>query len=165
MSIAKCLPDVVDYCLQVCPLCNRANRIVVKGVFVSDGKRELYPDIGYSFCNCKSIFYTNYENIKIHTHAGFQHYKKPLEELKRTFDALPSGNQIEIVMPDPFFCEWGGDPYTFYHWNPRFNHVLFDMEKFCEDAEEIGFEVLSAKRQMDLQSENQKTMEIVLRKP
>ena len=165
MSIAQSLPEVVPFFMQACPLCGRENRMVVKGVYIKDDKAEIYPDMGYSFCNCKSIFYTNYENIKVHTHAGFHLYEKPLEELKRTFEALPSGGTIELVMPDPFFCEWGNNPYTFEHWNPRVNHVLFDMEQFCGDAKEIGFELISAERQMDLDSKAPKTMEIILRKP
>ena len=138
--------------------------MVVKGVYIKDGKRELYPDIGYSFCNCKSIFYTNYENIKIKTHAGFQYYEKPLVELKNAYESIPSGNEIRLIMPDPFFVEWAQDPYSFEYWNPRLYHVLFDMEQFCDDAREIGFEVVSSKRQFNLESESPKTMEIILRK-
>ena len=165
MSIAKRLPDVDPLFMQKCPFCGRENRIVVKGVYKKGDNHELYPDIGYSFCNCKAVFYTNYENVKVKTHAGFQHYEHPLEELRNTFEALPSGNVLKFNMPDPFFCEWENNPYTFEHWNPRFNHVLFDMLGFCEEAELVGFEVVSARREFNINSENPKTMEIILRKP
>ena len=165
MSVAKLLPNLHPRSTQNCPLCGRSNRIVLKGVFIQDGKRELYPDIGYSFCNCKAIFYTDYSNIKIKTHSGPQYYEKPLEEIKNIYESTPSGNQIEFIMPDPFFCEWGQDPYTFEHWNPRLNHVLFDMTQFCEDCKEIGFEIVSADRDFDVHSKTPKTMRIVLRKP
>ena len=165
MAIAKELPELSQLVMQACPLCGRSNRIVIKGIFIQGNKRELYPDMGYSFCNCKSIFYTNYENVKIRTHSGFQHYEKPLEELKNMFYEVPSGRVLKFNMPDPFFCDWGGNPYDFEHWDIRFNHVLFDMDQFCQDAEEIGFEVVSAKREFDVHSQNPKTMEITLRKP
>lgn len=165
MAIAKQLQEIDPFCMQECPLCGRSNRIVVKGVHKNGDRVELYPDIGYSFCNCKSIFYTNYENVKIKTHSGFQYYEKPLEELKNVFEMSPNGKILTFNMPDPFFCEWGNDPYTFEHWNPRLNHVLFDMEQFCEEAKEVGFEVISAKRQFDVHSEYPRTMEIILRKP
>jgi len=165
MAIAKELPIVVPFFMQECPLCGRSNRMVVKGVYIKDDKVELYPDIGYSFCNCKSIFYTNYENIKVKTHIGFQYYEKPYEEMRNVYESLPSGNTLKFNMPDPFFCEWGNNPYEFEHWNPRMNHILFDMGQFCEDAKEIGFEVMSARRVFDVDSEYPKTMEIVLRKP
>ena len=165
MSIAQSLPNIDPFFIQNCPLCGRSNRIVVKGIYVNDGNHELYPDIGYSFCNCKCIFYTNYENIKISTHSGIEHYEHPLKELRNIFQAMLSENILKLNPPDPFFCEWGNNPYTFEHWNPRFNHVLFDMHQLCEEAKEIGFEVVSAKRNFDLDSKHPKTMEIILRKP
>ena len=165
MSIAQSLPNVEPFFMQICPLCGRDNRIVVKGVYTRDGKREIYPDIGYSFCNCKNIFYTNFENVKDFRAPSFQNFEKPLDELCRMFDSLPSGDFMIIVMPDPFFCAWDIDPYMFEHWNPRVNHVIWDMEGFCEEAENAGFEIIKAKRQFDVNSGNPKTMEIVLRKP
>ena len=165
MAIAKSLPKIDSILMQKCPLCERMNRIVVKGICRNGNNLETYPDMGYSFCNCKAIFYTNYENVKIHTHFGFQHFEHPLKELKNIYDFSPSGKEMTFIMPDPFFCEWGNNPYTFEHWNIRFNHALFDMDQFCEDAKEIGFEVISAKRQFDVNSEDKKTMEIILRKP
>jgi hypothetical protein len=139
--------------------------MVVQGVYNVGTKSDRHPDMGYSFCNCKNIFYTDYSNIKVKTHSGFQYCEKPLEELKNVFEMSPSGKVLTFNMPDPFFCEWGQDPYAFEHWNPRLNHVLFDMYQFCEDAEEIGFEVVSFRREFDVQSKYPKTMEIVLRKP
>lgn len=165
MAIAKDLGVVDPRFIQACPFCGRMNRMVVKGVCIIGNKRELHPDIGYSFCNCKSVFYTNYENVKVKTHSGIQHYEHPLKELKNIFDSTPAGNSITITMPDPFFCEWGNDPYTFEHWNPRFNHVLFDMDQLCEDAQEIGFELISKRREFNLDANEPKTMEIILRKP
>ena len=141
------------------------NRMVVKGVYKDGDKLETYPDIGYSFCNCKSIFYTNYENIKIKTHSGIQHYEHPLKELRNIFNSLPSGNHLKLQIPDPFFVEWANNPYTFEHFNPRFNHVLFDMHQLCEDAKEIGFNVVSFRREFNVHSEHPKTMEIILSKP
>jgi len=139
--------------------------MVVKGVYKKGDNLELYPDIGYSFCNCKSIFYTRYENITVKTHSGFQYYKKPYDEMRNIFNSLPSGNTLKFRMPDPFFCEWGNNPYTFEYWNPRFVHILFDMDQLCEDLKSVGFEIISARREFDVNSEYPKTMEIEIRKP
>src|SRR3990167_4604393 len=81
VSVAKQLPEIEPFFMQDCPLCGRANRMVIKGACRYDGKIELYPDIGYSFCNCKNIFYTRYENIKEHDAGSFQNCPKPLEKL------------------------------------------------------------------------------------
>ena len=165
MSVSQSLPKVDPMFKQACPFCGRMNRMVVKGVYRKGDRHELYPDIGYSFCNCKCVFYTDYDNVKIKTHSGIEHYEHPLIELKNVFNSLPAGSTLTLQIPDPFFVEWGNDPYTFEHWNPRFNHVLFDMDHLCAEAEAIGFEVLSHRREFDVNAEKPKTMEILLRKP
>ena len=164
MSIAKSLPEVHKFFMQQCPLCGRLNRMVVKGVYIYDNNREIYPDIGYSFCNCKCIFYTNYENIDKTKTPAFERYKNPLKELKKVFDSLVPGTVIEMILPDVFFCDWGQNPYEFEHWNPRANYILWDMGQFCEEAESIGFEIVSANHEFDVQSNNHKTMKILLKK-
>lgn len=164
MSIAQSLSTVDPFFMQPCPLCGRLNRMVVKGVYVKGDKVELYPDMGYSYCNCKSIFYTKLENI-VQQNVGFQNYKEPLRELERVFEAIPSGDTILIVAPDPFFCEWGQDPYSFHHWDPRKNFILWDMESLCDEARAIGYEVIYAVRDMDVQSKTPQHMKITLRKP
>lgn len=165
MSIAKQLPEIAPFFMQDCPLCGRSNRMVVKGVYRCDGKTEQYPDIGYSFCNCKCIFYTRFENIKEYDSRSFQNSPKPLEKLTEMFLEMGSGQSLLIRMPDPFFVDWGQDPYEFLHWNPRLNHILWDMDQFCLEAKMIGFEVVKAERDFNVQTESPQTMEILLRKP
>lgn len=170
MSVAKQLSEVNSFFMQDCPLCGRSNRMVVKGVcrYTDDGKnlkQELYPDIGYSFCNCRNIFYTRFENVKEHNDLSFQTMEFPLVKLAELYGSMESGQNLLIRMPDPFFCDWGQDPYEFLHWNPRRNHILFDMDEFCEEAKEIGFEVVKAERDFSVGTENPQTMEILLRKP
>ena len=130
MSVAKQLPEIEPFFMQDCPLCGRSNRMVVKGVCRYDDKTELYPDIGYSFCNCKNIFYTRFENIKEHDCESFQTMYEPLKKLDYLFRNMEIGQCLLIRMPDPYFCDWGQDPYEFLHWNPRRNHILFDKIHF-----------------------------------
>lgn len=115
--------------MQRCPLCDRNNRMVVKGVYLRDGKRELYPDMGYSFCNCKDIFYTRKENI--------------IEPVKQE----PS----LISQPDPFFCQWDLDPYDF-HWDIRKWEILWDMHSLVEELKRTGHEVIDYWRDFDVAS-------------
>ena len=168
MSIAQALSPVVSFFMQECPLCGRSNKMVVQGIYrekPEDNTFQKYPDIGYSFCNCKNIFYTNFENVKDFKVPGFNNFEKPLDELRRVYTSMPKGDFLIIVMPDPFFCEWDTDPYKFEHWNPRKNYIIWDMDVFCEEAVNVGFEIINTKRQFDVQSANPKTMEIVLKKP
>jgi len=131
MSIAKCLPDVVPFFMQDCPLCGRSNRMVVQGQYIHNGKTQLYPDIGYSFCNCKAIFYTRKENVT-----------DPIN-----YD--PDQNGI-ITLPDPFFA-WP-NPYDFQYWNPRKYEILWDMYALCENLDEQGINVVSVERDFDVNS-------------
>lgn len=108
MSVAKQLPEIEPFFMQDCPLCGRSNRMVVKGVsrYTDDGKtwhKELYPDIGYSFCNCKCIFYTRFENVKERDDLSFQTMENPLAKLGELYLSMESGQNLLIRMPDVFF--------------------------------------------------------------
>lgn len=52
--------------LQNCPLCGESQPIYIKGT-VRDLEDHLVsavvPDKGYSFCNCKNVWFTNWKNI------------------------------------------------------------------------------------------------------
>lgn len=136
MAIAKRLPDVDPRFMQRCPLCDRNNRMVVHGVYRHEGKVQLYPDIGYSFCNCRDIFY-----------CDKQYCTEPDTSWR------DEGDFTYISKPDPFFCDWGNNPHTtFLHWNPRKFNILWDMHRFVEFLEERGYTVLEAKRDFDTNS-------------
>lgn len=134
MSIAQSLPEVDPFFIQKCPMCEKMNRMVVKGVYMDNGKRELYPDMGYSFCNCHAIFYTRLEN------------------LTEDYVLIPEGKDIIIKQPDPFFCDWQQDPYDWKHWNPRKYPILWDMHALVDFLPEVGIEVKDFYRDFDLQS-------------
>ena len=131
MAIAKCLDDVDARFMQECPLCQRSNRIVMKGVFKVVDKTELHPDMGYSFCNCRAIFYTRKENVLNPAPKG------------------PDENGI-ITKPDPFFA-WP-DPYQFYGWDVRRYEILWDMDSLCQKLEEDGYVVEWAMRDFNVHS-------------
>lgn len=132
MSIAKSLPDVHPSFIQDCPLCGRANRVVVKGTYKLGDKLELHPDMGYSFCNCKAIFYTRPENVL--EPASYE----------------PDENGV-ITLPDPFFA-WP-NPYDFHYWDVRKYGIIWDITSLCEHLESKGYEILSSERDFDVYSE------------
>ena len=164
MSVAKQLPEIEPFFMQDCPLCGRSNRMVVKGVCRYDGKAEQYPDIGYSFCNCKNIFYTRFENVKSES-GSFQSKKDPILELQTKYGEMGRDQSLLIIMPDPYFVDWGQNPYEFLHWDPRENNIIWDMDQFCEEAKAVGFEIVKAERDFEVGTENPQTMRILLRKP
>lgn len=128
MAVAKELVEVDARFIQQCPLCKRQNRIVMHGLH--DGTNK-HPDMGYSFCNCKNIFYTKPENLR--------------DEVTPKPDT--SG---VITYPDPFFA-WP-DPYEFKFWDVRRYRILWSMEGMCEQLSEDGYEVLDARRDFDVHS-------------
>jgi|GEM_PF-6518572 len=131
MSIAQELPEVHPFFIQKCPFCDRNNRMVVKGLYVLGSKVEQYPDMGYSFCNCRAIFYTRPENLT--EPVGY----------------IPD-EQGNLSLPDPFFA-WP-NPYDFLHWNVRRYEIIWDMYSLCEYLMEQGYQVLSARRDFNLNS-------------
>ena len=140
--------------------------MVVQGMYRSPSNPgQIQPDMGYSFCNCKNVFYTNYDNLNTEFRNQHPCIKNPLTELRKQYDELKIGYCLSQVLPDPFFVEWGKDPHTFLHWDVRHYHIIWDMEQYCKEAREIGFEVVSAERNFDIDSENQQTFRVHLRKP
>lgn len=92
MSANKQLPLTVKYAIQNCPLCGRANLMVAYGlVSIDDQTMTKTPDQGYSFCNCKNIWYTNWKNINqtdyYDEHYSQLHYRERYRvELRRLFN-------------------------------------------------------------------------------
>src|SRR3990167_10407166 len=151
MSIAQCLPEINSFFMQDCPLCGRSNRMVVQCVYRSERNLgQVHPDMGYSFCNCKNIFYTDYDNVAIGKDGKKLDVYDRIKDIKESFDKLNPGWRIRFVTPDPYFCEWGQDPHTFLHWNPRKFHVLWDMEQFIEEIKSIGINIESCRREFEV---------------
>ena len=58
------LNTVLPWSKQVCPLCGEEKILIANGITLSEeDKMEFFPDRGYSFCNCKSIWFTDWANI------------------------------------------------------------------------------------------------------
>lgn len=131
MAIAKELEELHPRSMQDCPLCGRSNRIVMYGIYVYGNKAQKHPDMGYSFCNCKAIFYTRPENVLT--------------------PVLPEPDENGMITyPDPFFA-WP-NPYEFLFWDVRKYEILWDMGSLCDHLTEGGFEILSFKREFDVNS-------------
>lgn len=66
MSTITKLPKIVPWSKQKCPLCNEDKLVIALGMSISLEKEEVsyFPDMGYSFCNCKSIWFTDWSNIR-----------------------------------------------------------------------------------------------------
>lgn len=52
---------------QSCPLCGESQTIMMRGktADIEDGAYEVVGDRGYSFCNCRNIFFTDWSNINL----------------------------------------------------------------------------------------------------
>jgi len=163
MSVAKELPPVHPFFMQKCPLCGAMQRMLIRGVYVENGKSMMYPDMGYSFCNCKNIFFTKWENITDKNGASLNTYEDPIGELHRLFESYPSMKTFNITMRDPYFVNWT-KPQEFTGFNPRVNFTLWDMDTFIDECIKVGFEVRDYKRDMDVASKTPECYKIDLRK-
>lgn len=162
MSIAKALPQVDPFFMQPCPLCGTLHRMLIRGNHVDGEKWSRFPDMGYSFCNCKSIFYTKWENIT--TPIGWNSVKAPLYELGHLLSTMRSGDEHTISMLDPYFIEWK-KPHEMRHWECRKIFILWDMDEFVDVCKNIGFEVPLAYRDMDVATSTPQHFHVTVRKP
>jgi len=244
MSVIKELPKFEHYCLQDCPLCGRPNQMVVCGlVSINPTDTAKVPDKGYSFCNCKNIWYTNWTNIEqaeyfreeyisghcferhetewknfwkkyspvlkehgnggkklldigcitdylvdeakkegyevtgtdldMHEHSNsrfivgdfdiieieekfdvifanhvFEHFHYPLRAMKRCYEMLEPEGILFVSMPDPFQVPWERSE-RWASWSLHQHYIMWDMDSFCDEMEELGFTTLLKKRNLD----------------
>lgn len=219
---------------QACPFCGTLQDVIVYGHEVKDQRLHIDKDRGYSFCNCKNIFYTDWKNMEqelyeqidysnkykgvehhllkyiefyepymkpligkkflemgtvnecildraqelgfdaygsdfserpskhkfiwgdwekidlspyynkfgfiIASHI-FEHFKDPLFFLRQTYQFLEDGGRILIAMPDPFFIDWK-NPYLWGHWHIKEHHIMWDMDTWAKEMEDVGFKIL-----------------------
>lgn len=163
MSAAKSLPPVDPFFMQECPLCGSLQRMMIRGLYVEKEKGQLYPDMGYSFCNCRNIFFTKWENVT-RGDDGFNSCKDPIAKLKEIYESSQAGQTIVITMRDPYFCIWTR-PHEYTGFNPRVNYILWDMDSFSDECVKAGFELISKTRDMDVESKTPECYHITLRKP
>lgn len=116
-------------------------------------KWMLFPDIGYSFCNCRNIFYTSHIQVN-----------NPIEELKSRFDELDISNEYHITVPDPYFVKWNENPYDFKYWKPREHFVIWDIDSLCEVIEECGYKIIGRNREFGVDAKLPQTSTIIFGK-
>jgi len=123
--------------LMRCPLCQNQHPIFVRGI-VRDLENESMDtciDRGYAFCNCRNIFYTDWDNIdqRIYDQAYFDKYqfndsKKVYGEyVKKYFPIITEHKDIKK------FCEIGA-----------INNTLLDFGKDKLGWETIRLDINSA---------------------
>ncbi len=90
MSTDQRASEIIYWCKQECPFCHEDKIVIANGLIRSGEKIELYPDRGYSFCNCKNIWFTDWSNIDLpyynqsiieKEHKDSKDYKKGCKEI------------------------------------------------------------------------------------
>jgi len=142
MSTKQKLDKPEDWCLQICPICGRSNYMVIRGDREIGNRHEIYPDMGYSFCNCNNIFYTRSSE-----------YDNPVDMLKELYHTLPEGKDYQFILPDSYFINWD-NIYEFKHWKLREIPIIWDIDSFCALAEKLGFTIKYRERVFDVSSKD-----------
>lgn len=88
---------VPERALQTCPLCGEPHVAIMRGL-VGDledySKKQVCMDRGYSFCNCRNIFYTKWSNIDKTIYDKSYYDKYDSENLKAIAE-----KEIERLLP------------------------------------------------------------------
>lgn len=97
--------------LQKCPYCKQEQPILVRGVVYNpeNWEKHIIHDRGYSFCNCKNIFYTEWRNIdqRIYDLSYKERYGEPARTALKVYSKkyFPLLNKLN---PDiKTFCDLG----------------------------------------------------------
>lgn len=161
MSYAKTLTKADPFFMQKCPLCGESQRMMIRGNWVDENQKwHRFPDMGYSFCNCRNIFFTKWENV-IERDTTWNNCENPLGRLKYEFQSSPK--EFTISMLDPYFINWLC-PHEMWHWQCRKVYILWDMDSWVEECKKVGFEVLEAKRDMDIDTKTPQHFHVTVRK-
>lgn len=84
------LKDIPQKALQTCPLCGQFQTIMVRGLVpdIESNELKIAYDKGYSFCNCRNIFFTAWSNIDqtIYDSSYYAKYKTDLVKEIATFE-------------------------------------------------------------------------------
>ena len=144
MSVENQLQPVKEFFMQPCPLCGTKQPMMIRGLWVEGNEKRLYPDMGYSFCNCKDVFFTKWENITEQTEF-LNNRRDTIAELKKLYDTVELGLKLNVNIIDPFFCDWN-NPHEYTGFDPRRNFILWDMDSFVNECLAVGFQVRGAKR-------------------
>lgn len=230
--------------IQVCPLCKEGQDVIIQGwinKMNDEGIQEniIQKDRGYSFCNCRNIFFTDfnerfsdiydgkyvskydndhakkllknysiylkiindksqYRNLKlleigaatdvmaeeankygmkptlfdivlrdsqypiltgnfenfdfenrkfdvIFASHIFEHFRDPIEAVRKCHTLLNNGGFLFVAMPDPWFIDYA-NPYLWGHWHVDEHHILWDKDSFCDVVQENGFHVELSQR-------------------
>lgn len=160
LAIAKSLPPVDPFFMQACPLCGTKQRMMIKGNYVDKDKWERFPDMGYSFCNCRDIFFTEIENV-LKPDTTWNNCTDLVGKLKSDYESGPK--EFTISMLDVFFVNWKC-PHEMWHWLLREVYYLIDMDSFCDLCREIGFEVVSSIRDVNVESKTPQNFHVTVRR-
>ena len=165
MAVAKSLPPVASFFMQICPLCGTSQRMMIRGLYIDPDTKQgkLYPDMGYSFCNCRNIFFTKWVNITSDD-ENFNTCKQPVAALKQAYHKCEFGGAIKITLRDPYFIIWNR-PHEYSGFDPRKNFILWDTESFIDECKKVGFELVNWYRDMDVESKTPEHSHVTLRKP
>jgi SAM-dependent methyltransferase len=77
-----------------------------------------------------------------------EHLLDPVQTMKNVHGCLNKDGLVFIAMPDPYFIDWSS-PQKWAHWALREHHILWDMDSFIELMEELGYENLVARRNLN----------------
>ena len=143
-------------------MCGTYQRMMIKGNYVDNDSWSRFPDMGYSFCNCRDIFFTKWENLT-DRNVTWNNCQYLTIKLMDEFNNGAS-KEFTISMLDPFFIDWT-KPHEMWHWLVRKVYYLIDMDSFCELCKEVGFEVVSAVRDMNVESTTPQNFHVTVRKP
>ena len=134
--------------------------MMIRGNYVDGPTWYRFPDMGYSFCNCKHIFFTKWDHL-LERDTTWNNCEKPLEKLVESYEQ--QDKSFTISMLDPYFINWNC-PHEMFHWQCRKVYILWDMDQWVEECKRVGFQIVNAWRDMDVNSKTPQHFHVTVKK-
>jgi predicted SAM-dependent methyltransferase len=113
--------------------------------------------------NCEETIKTIKDASVIWFSHVLEHLQHPIVALQSVYNSIRSGGYLFLALPDPFFIDYA-DTMKWGHWHLREHHVFFEMTTLCKILQEIGFEIVTAKHNIEEKFICNYDMHIVARK-
>lgn len=84
----------------------------------------------------------------IFTNHVLEHFHYPLRAMKRLYEMLEDDGIVFVSMPDPFQIPWERSE-RWNAWSLHQHYIMWDMDAFCDEMENLGFTTIFKKRNLD----------------
>lgn len=92
-----------------------------------------------------------------------EHFKNPLEALKKCYDIMPEDGVLYLATPDTDFIHTRSNA-GFTHWKKDEHYIMWNKESLTRELKKLGFEIVLARRNYEQRFTSWDDVQIIAQK-